>query len=53
LIYNNKRYWGRYPFLIGILFILGLNIYAAGFLSSIVGSIKPQQIKTTIVVFKG
>jgi hypothetical protein len=28
------RYWGRYPFLIGILFILGLNIYAGkeGFL---------------------
>jgi hypothetical protein len=27
-------------FFIGILFILGLNIYAAGFLSSIVGDIR-------------
>jgi hypothetical protein len=37
-IIKDERYWGRYPFLIGILFIPRLNVYVAGFLSGMIGS---------------
>jgi hypothetical protein len=38
MLIKGRRCWGRYPFLIGILFIPRLNVYAAGFLSGMIGS---------------